>query len=165
MNILFRAAVLAALMLASCAAAPSDDQDAEWASLRSLSFKEMSKGDIPNPERGFLSHIEIFSNGSMTPLSNSVFESSRLLGQRLIYTIYYMPDFIGGPISDSFLSLVDTNMGRIRENGFKCVLRFAYKRNYTEFDHPWDASPEVVNGHIDQLAPILRANSDVIFCL
>ena len=165
MNTLFKAAALAAFMLVSCTTAPSDDPDAEWASLRRLSFKEMPRGDIPNPERGFLSHIEIFSNGSMSPLSNSVFESSRLLGQRLIYTIYYMPDFIDSPISDSFLALVDANMKKIRENGFKCVLRFAYKRNYTEFDHPWDAAPEVVNGHIDQLAPVLRANSDVIFCL
>ena len=47
----------------------------------------------------------------------------------------------------------------------KCVLRFAYKTDMYETGHPWDASPEWVARHIQQLKPIFQEYSDVILCL
>lgn len=158
-----------ALCLAFCASACSSSEagggpDDIYASLEKVTYAA-SDEIFPNPERGFFSHLEISSDGAQSPISKDLYERERLLNRSLVYTIYYMPDFLSGPISDDYLSLLETNLARLREVGFKCVLRFAYKRSYTEADHPWDATQEVVNSHLDQLAPILKEYSDVIFCL
>jgi hypothetical protein len=51
-------------------------------------------------------------------------------------------------------------MNMIREQGFKIILRFAY--TFNEPEPHLDAPIDVVLSHIDQLAPILQQNADVI---
>lgn len=140
------------------------DPDAAYSDLGKVTYSPTDEL-FPNPERGFFTHLEISSDGSLSPISKTMLEGERFLNRSLVYTIYYMPDFISSPISDEYLALIQQNMDTLRENGFKCVLRFAYKRSYTEADHPWDAAEDIVHQHIAQLKPVLQENADVILCL
>ncbi len=161
--LLFISAALLALGTVSCSKT-SSGQDGKYSSLKKITFEEALEEEIANPERGFLTHLEVHS-GTPRPMPASTFEGPKLLKQSIVYTIYYLTDFIDCSISEEYLDVLKANLQTLREVGFKCVLRFAYKNVYTESDHPWDASPDVVNGHIDQLAPILKTYSDVILCL
>ena len=140
------------------------DPDAAYADLKKVTY-ESTDELFPNPERGFFTHLEFFSNGNMSPITATQLESQRLLNRSLIFTIYYMPDYIDCPIADSYLSFLKQNLQTLRENGFKCVLRFAYNRSYANDAHPWNAKEEIIHSHIDQLKPIFEEYSDVIFCL
>lgn len=116
---------------------------------------------VLNPERGFYSQVEYYSSSSKTTLSAATVNVHRNLGRSLILTMYYLDSFIDKPISNEFLTLIDKNMKAIREGGCKCILRFAYSSS--ENKKPWDAPQDIVLEHIQQLAPYLRENSDVIY--
>lgn len=160
---LLLAVLLSLAAIVSCSKDPRPGKD-PYKNLEKVTY-EYTDELFPNPERGFFIHLEISSSGNLTPLSDSIFEGERLLNRSLIYTIYYMPDFMECDITPEYLALIEANMQQMRKNGFKCVLRFAYKRSWTHNDHPWDPTQEVVYRHIDQLTPILQEYSDVIFCL
>ncbi|MBN1343535.1 MAG: DUF4832 domain-containing protein [Phycisphaerae bacterium] len=83
-------------------------------------------------------------------------------GLTLAQTYCYLDPFVGKSISDEKLALLHRSLGRARENGLKAVLRFAYER-----DMDRRGGPELANilQHIDQLAPIVRKNADVIFVM
>lgn len=116
---------------------------------------------IVNPERGFYSQVEYYSSSSKTALTAATVNTHRYLGRSLILTMYYLDSFIDKPISNEFLTLIDKNMKAIREGGCKCIVRFAYTSS--ESKKPWDAPQNIVLEHIQQLAPYLRENSDVIY--
>lgn len=147
--------------MASCS---KESPEGSYKNLDKISYKP-TRELFPNPERGFLIHKAIYSNGNKSVTSDKTFEVERFLNRSLLYTIYYMPDFMDCDISQEFLDLIANNLQQFRKNGFKCVLRFAYKNSWTQLDHPWDPTEEIVHRHIDQLAPILREYSDIIFCL
>jgi hypothetical protein len=67
------------------------------------------------------------------------------------------------PLSDAWLSLISENFDVMREEGFRCILRFAYTDDTLQ--KPWDASEKMVLEHISQLKPLLQANADVISVL
>lgn len=123
-------------------------------------YEESSK-IIANPERGFYTARDFTSTGYT--LSKTEVESSRLQNKTLFYTGYYLTDFMNSDISDAYLDMMRKNFRALREGGAKCVLRFAYKRS--ESDKPWDAKPERVARHIEQLKPLLQEYGDVILCL
>lgn len=122
-----------------------------------------SDSAILNPERGFYSQIDYYSSNKNTPLTASTLSAQRYLGRTLIFTMYYLDQFKNQPISDDFLSLIDSNMKAIREGGSKCILRFAYSSS--ENDKPWDAPQDIVSEHIQQLAPYLKEYSDIIYVM
>ena len=153
---------IALAVVASCS--KMLDRDNPYKSLEKVAYTSTDEL-FPNPERGFLIHREIWSNSSKSVIPDKSFEVEKFLNRSLMYTIYYMPDFMDCDISREFLDLIAGNLQQFRKNGFKCVLRFAYKDSWTQLDHPWDPTEEVVHRHIDQLAPILQEYSDVIFCL
>jgi len=118
-----------------------------------------SEDIIINPERGFYAHKQ--STNAATLLNKDNLEDIRENeGISLILMIYYLPDFIEGPISETALLNIETNFNTMREAGVKCVLRFAYRWNQNT--HPYDPTVEIVGTHISQLTPILRTGSDVI---
>ena len=123
-----------------------------------------SKDIFANPERGFYTGVD-FKSASSYPLAKNLFKISRRNNITLLYTGYYLTDYMESDIAPEFLDLIRINMERLREGGMKCVLRFAYKTDMYETGHPWDASPEWVARHIQQLKPILQKYSDVILCL
>lgn len=117
-----------------------------------------------NPERGFYTGQD-FKSADANPIKPVVLVPNRYAGRTLIYTGYYLTDYMESDISSDFLELIRTNMKALREGGMKCILRFAYKTDMYETGHPWDASPQWVARHIEQLKPILQEYGDVIFCL
>ena len=126
-------------------------------------FKE-SKKAFANPERGFDAGRNWMS-ASDAVLSKPFLNAQRVQKRTVLYTGYYLTDFMESDISQEFLDLIDANMRVLREGGVKCVLRFAYKTDMYETGHPWDAQPEWVHRHIEQLKPVLQRNSDVIMVL
>ena len=126
-------------------------------------FKE-SKKSFANPERGFDAGRNWMS-ASDAPMSKPYLNAQRVQKRSVLYTGYYLTDFMESDISQEFIDLIDANMRALREGGLKCVLRFAYKTDMYETGHPWDAQPEWVHRHIEQLKPVLQRNSDVIMVL
>ena len=126
-------------------------------------FKE-SKKAFANPERGFDAGRNWMS-ASDAVLSKPFLNAQRVQKRTVLYTGYYLTDFMKSDISQEFLDLIDANMRALREGGVKCVLRFAYKTDMYETGHPWDTTPEWVHRHIEQLKPVLQRNSDVILLL
>lgn len=109
-----------------------------------------------NPERGFVHQWEVFSEGNaMSPSSLANLKSENV---SLIWRMYYLEKFKTTPLSQVQLDLIKTDLGRLRDAGVKCVLRFAY----TNAQDGTDASFAVISGHLDQLKPIMTENADVI---
>ncbi len=140
-----------------------DNESEEYPGLAHETFIE-SKKAFPNPERGF-DHGRNWHSASDAVLQESFLHVQRLQGRTVLYTGYYLTDYMESDISQGFLDLIDANMRVLRKGGVKCVLRFAYKTDMYETGHPWDAQPEWVHRHIEQLKPVLQRNADVILCL
>ena len=83
-------------------------------------------------------------------------------GLTLAQTYCYLDDFIGRPISPEKLGLLQKSIDLVRKNGLKMVLRFAYEKDMKRRRGPVLAD---ILGHIDQLAPIIRGNADVVFVM
>jgi hypothetical protein len=115
--------------------------------------------NFSNPERG-LYHEWLSSSDSPSALQQVQFDKMNVDKMTLIRRLYSMTTFRSGPISNSFLEHIQTDMDNVRTNGVKVILRFSYTNNEPA---PWnDASLTTVLSHIDQLAPILKNNADVI---
>ena len=150
-----------ACLLMGCTPMVSPDNDSFG--MIHKAYKESDKS-FPNPERGYYvgRNWDTAQDSAPTlPYINSL----RVLGITLMYTGYYLTDFMESDISQEYLDMIDRNMQALREGGMKCILRFAYKRDMYETGHPWNARPEWVHRHIQQLKPVMQRNSDVILCL
>lgn len=150
-------------VLFGCAPEGLDNESVDYHGLVHETFIE-SKKSFPNPERGF-DHSRNWHSASDAVLKESFLNVQRLQGRTVLYTGYYLTDFMESDISQDFLDLIDANMRVLRKGGVKCVLRFAYKTDMYETGHPWDAQPEWVHRHIEQLKPVLQRNADVILCM
>jgi len=83
-------------------------------------------------------------------------------GVTLAQAYCYLDAFAEGPISEQKLSLLRASLHRFRRRGMKVLLRFAYERR---MDRRGGATLERILQHIDQLEPVIRENSDVIFVI
>lgn len=135
----------------------------DYTGLSHLTFSETDK-IFPNPERGFYKMYD-FTSASASPLSRSAIQAERIDNTTLFYTGYYLTNYMTSDIDDSFLQLIRKNMQTLRDNGAKCILRFAYTRDASDSNKSkWDAKPEYVQRHIRNLKPIIQEYSDVILC-
>lgn len=154
-----------AALLSGCAPEgdPADENmSKEYPGLAHKTFT-VTKHAFPNPERGLYAGYNFYKpEDRLTP---QYITQQRVRGITIIYTGYYLTDFMESDISQEYLDMIDANMQTLRETGAKCLLRFAYKTDMYETGHPWDASPEWVHRHIEQLKPVLQRNSDVVLCL
>ena len=85
-----------------------------------------------------------------------------------MYRSFYLERFVDGtPLDPQYLALLQADFDTARAAGVSLVVRFAYvKGGEPPYEPPYgDAPLDVVLAHIDQLAPVLRANSDVITVL
>lgn len=119
-----------------------------------------STENIANPERGFYQH-EGTEAGDYDPLNQSSLTNYRVNNkQTLILRLFYLETFKTSPISSAYLTAMQTDFTRMRAAGIKCIVRFAYS------DDPdsgaQDANKAQILSHIQQLKPVLLANSDVI---
>ena len=124
-----------------------------------------------NPERGFTEEL-----GGETMLSDD--ENHVVLAeadwffdeedrnykdrqyQTLVMLMYYLGNYRTTDLSNAILQGFDQDMQKLRDEGFKCVLRFAY-----DWNSKTDADLTHVQRHIQQLKPHLAANKDVIYVL
>jgi Domain of unknown function (DUF4832)/Domain of unknown function (DUF4874)/Secretion system C-terminal sorting domain len=112
-----------------------------------------------NPERG-LFHQWLSDSKAPSPLSMRQFNQLRQDKMTLVRRLYSMTTFRTTEISNSFLQHIQQDMQALRQNGVKAIVRFAYTFNEAA---PHDDAPlALVLKHIEQLAPVLQDNADVI---
>jgi hypothetical protein len=131
---------------------------------------EPSTAVIANPERGFYHHTETHyrADGSgYVPLDLArlrTWREQEKISQ--ILRVFYLEKFAGTDrIDPAYLDLVRADFATARAAGVKTIVRFAYAQPKDDWPYqpPYgDAPVSRVLKHIDQLAPILRANADVI---
>lgn len=119
---------------------------------------------IVNPERGLFHHLEFHTDDTEAIKASYLQNIRKNDGMSLVFTSYVMKAFRNGDdISEAYLSRIRSNMQMLRQEGFKCVLRFCY--SFSENDYPRDVPWYVCQRHIEQLTPILQEYSDVIAVL
>jgi hypothetical protein len=105
--------------------------------------------NFPNPERGFF----IETGVSLTDLQNA----RKNLGMTLVRVMYQLDNYTASSLPQSVLDGITSDYAVLRQAGAKMIPRFAYNSGECR-----DASLSQILSHIDQLTPVLRANSDVI---
>ncbi len=115
---------------------------------------------VANPERGFHEGVSVAdsTNGSTTSVAQmtSMYDD----GIRLARMYVRLDDFRGAPLDPQLLADLDEVFDRARTAGIKLVPRFTYN-----FGSAPDATVDRIEEHLDQLAPVLQANADVISVL
>lgn len=104
-----------------------------------------------NPERGFSAYRS-------NPITISFINTLKPLNVTVIQRIYTIPQYNDIPLPESFLNTVQTDLNTARLGGVKVVPRFSYTNN----QNGEDAALDTILLHINQLAPILQENYDVI---
>ena len=118
---------------------------------------------IANPERGLYKHTAT-STKTYTALDAVTLQQYKSdLGISLIYRNFQLNSFIYKNISADYLANMQHDFQVIRESGMKVIVRFSYSES--ERVRQRDASKLMILRHIQQLKPILQANSDVIALL
>lgn len=118
---------------------------------------EPSTALFTNPERGLYRH-----SGDC---DRHAFDLSTLQRYRLnedvslVMCIFYLKNFADAPILQNTLDFFQQQMSIVRAAGLKAIVRFAYTADETGID----ANPTQLAKHLDQLAPYLSANTDVIY--
>ena len=112
--------------------------------------------DIANPERGFYRHP---GDCDAHTFDLATLQSYRT-GQQttLVMCVFYLAAFKNAPISAAALAQFQRQADTVRAAGLKMILRFAYTKDMSGDDAPLSR----VLQHLDQLAPYLNTNSDVI---
>ncbi|MCS6836756.1 MAG: DUF4832 domain-containing protein [Anaerolineae bacterium] len=118
-----------------------------------------------NPERGFYQQDAPFWIGEeRSPQNADALRDLRVTGISMLRWYLVLDEFRDKPLSDEALAYLDEQFDIARRASMKVIPRVAYnfpigaEYPYTDPDAPL----EIVLLHIDQLKPLLRANSDVI---
>ncbi len=83
-------------------------------------------------------------------------------GLTLAQMYCYLDQFQEGDISAEKLEAIQRGFDGLRAAGLKAVLRFAYEKSMEEKK---GQTLETILKHLEQLAPVIRKNADVIFVL
>lgn len=130
-----------------------------------------STEDIANPERGLYKMIEYkyhkrndseVATSETTSTSTSQTDSYDANG-RLVLTLFYLFDFVNADhISDVGVQYVRNVLLKVRQNGKKAIVRFAYNNR-----HPstWDMEPTLtqIQNHLNDLKQTLIDFEDIIY--
>ncbi len=138
-------AQISLLLLTSCSALSAEK-----------TFAPDDQQNFANPERGL--YTQFTSQAESDPLALQDLRALRDDNISLLLRMYYLKTFRDQSLSEAQLDLIRNDFTIIRQAGAKCVLRFAYSQGIGEPDAPIN----IVLNHMDQLAPILRENADVI---
>jgi hypothetical protein len=138
------------------------------ATVRGQAAFEYAESDaiIANPDRG-LQKYSITNNTYYTATGYSNLNETTLRGWRtggdrvtVIYRYFLLGDYMESPISENYLENINLDFERIRNSGLKCLVRFSYtNRQGSGAQQPVKAR---ILEHIEQLAPVLERNQDVI---
>lgn len=160
---------LSLLLLASCNQnnpQPDPDPQPQEPEGTTVTFSE-SDEIFPNPERGLFVQIYYTSADLNSHADATIISRNRESQYKLTLYLhsYYLTDYMESDIPQEFLDRLETNMNALREGGAKVVLRFSYKSSMNTKDKPWNATPEWISKHMDQIAPYLQKHADVIYCV
>lgn len=129
---------------------------------------EPSRADFPNPERGFYADSYFTTEEAPNALdAAALVREKEAAGFRvsLVHRSYYLPGYRGaGHLPQTFLDLVASDLASARRAGVKLILRFAYRPNANYEGEPVyrDPTRSAILQHLEDLAPVLRANEGVI---
>jgi len=121
---------------------------------------------IANPERGLQKYSKTGNNYNSNPNSSNINESDITKWRTgtekvtVIYRYFMLSAFMSSDISQTYLDNIQTDFGRIRNAGLKCIVRFAYTDKISSA--PQQPVKSQILAHINQLAPVLESNKDVI---
>jgi cysteine-rich repeat protein len=110
---------------------------------------EASDDDLLNPERGFYHAVDLLDGGDASHV--------RREGSTLAYAGVILDAFRDQPIDAATLDALDAGLSAVRDARIKVVLRFAYNDDGGD-----DAPKSIILQHLEQLAPLLDENADVI---
>ena len=129
-----------------------------------ITFTESDEA-FPNPERGLYLQTYYTSADLNSKATAAIINYNRKSPAKISLYLhsYYLTDYMESDIPQAFLDRLEANMNALREGGAKAVLRFSYKSDVN--NAPYDASPEWIHKHIDQLSPYLKKHADVILCV
>lgn len=121
--------------------------------------------NFPNPERGFYEQdVPLWLNEERNPQRYDSLIELRSQNISMLRWYLLIDEFRQTPLSEDVLAYLDAQFEVVRQAGLKVIPRFAY--NFPlEGEYPYaqpDAPLDLVLLHIDQLQPILHANSDII---
>jgi len=152
--------LIIAMLLAACNTPEPEPEGT------TITFVE-SDSIIANPERGLFAQVYYTSADLNAHASASTIEKLRSSSNKMTLLLhsYYLTDYMESDIPQEFLDRLDYNMNQLREGGAKVVLRFSYKSSMDAKDKPWNATPEWIHKHMDQVAPYLQKHADVIYCV
>ena len=119
--------------------------------------------EFTNPGRGWYYHLSTTTT-NYEPLSYASLMQLRndSAGYTLIFRFIVLDSFKSQPIDNATLQSITDDFAMARRAFFKLILRFAYTRTFHDPPPRGDAPKSVILQHISQLAPILRANADII---
>ncbi len=128
---------------------------------------------FPNPERGFYLHMEkhVTKSEPYCVKGNSSALQSHKSGDKgsLVLVLYYLDNYkTTETLPSEILTGFDKDMQTLRENGMKCVLRFAYVQSTSgsgSSETGKDATLAIALKHMNQYKSHLQANADVIFVI
>jgi len=113
-----------------------------------------SSSDLPNPERGIYNWPDDF-----TPSALAAYASQ---GYTLAYQRETLRDYTRRDLPPEYLEALADRFHAVRQAGLKVILRFNYNEGESYPNPDPDASVEQVLRHIEQIAPVLESNKDVI---
>jgi hypothetical protein len=174
---------IAVLLVSSPAVVPAADSGDGWRTVEFHGIRPVDPGGrdgLRNPERGL--RIEtLFAEpdgggawgpahhlaGKMPPVYSEswwTLDARRYEphGLTLAQTYCYLDGFADAPISEAKLLLLDRSLDRVRREGLKAVLRFAYEKDTERRGGP---TLDRILSHIEQLKPLIRKHAGAIFVL
>ncbi|HMO61835.1 MAG TPA: DUF4832 domain-containing protein [Ferruginibacter sp.] len=122
--------------------------------------------NFANPERGLYKYT-ITNNTYYTATGYSNLSENTLNGWRndsdkvsVIYRTFRLDQFLNTDIPANYLENIQLDFDVIRNAGFTCIVRFAYSQAITA--QPQQPVKSRILTHIQQVAPVLQRNQDVI---
>lgn len=127
---------------------------------------EYDPTDFPNPERGpYSARSYSYIDGKIPAVSTvESMAATRANGTSLIFTFFYLCDFLNDPISQPVLDHMRQHFINLRASGCKTVLRCAYSWYWNTNDRTQqEPDIDLILTHIEQMKPIVREFADVIY--
>lgn len=115
-----------------------------------------SSDNFANPERGLYHHTGDCDKNDFDLATLQGYRTSQ--GISLVMCVFYLAEYKNGPIGQAALDQLQQQLATVRAAGLKVILRFAYTTSTDGADAPL----ERVQTHLDQLAPYVSSNKDVI---
>ena len=112
--------------------------------------------NFANPERGLYHHTGDCDKSDFSVSTLQSYRTSQ--GISLVMCVFYLAEFKNSAISQGQLNRLQNQLSTVRAAGLKMILRFAYTTSTAGDDAPLSR----VQSHLDQLAPYLSSNKDVI---